>query len=129
MGLKLPTPNTTLKPTTNQPTKNPILLYFQISESMSLDERFEALMRNFEELRSQNGYMKKQLATFMSNQRRNLSSIPSSIPSESNQEDEEEVSNLFASSNVKEHVKLRRNHRAFNHFKDFKVKISEFEGC
>jgi len=39
-----------------------------MTSSMSLEERFEALMRNFEEVRGQNEYLKKQLAKSMSNQ-------------------------------------------------------------
>jgi len=62
---------------------------------MSLEERFEALMRNFEEVRSQNEYLKKQLAKSMSNQRKNLYGTPSHNSSESDQEDEGEVATLL----------------------------------
>jgi len=49
-------------------------------------------MRNFEKVRSQNEYLKNQLALSMRNQR-NLQGTSSFIPSDSTQEDEEEESN------------------------------------
>jgi len=51
---------------------------------MSLEERFEAVKKNYEEVRSHNEYLKKQLARTISKKRRNLQSTPSSNPSESN---------------------------------------------
>jgi len=38
-----------------------------MTSNIRLEERFEALMRNFEEVRSQNEYLKKQLAKSTSN--------------------------------------------------------------
>jgi len=67
--------------------------------STSLEERFETLIRNFEEVRSQNEYLKKQLATSMNNQRKSLQSTPSRQSFESERDHEEEDSNPFASSN------------------------------
>ena len=63
-----------------------------MTSSMSLEERFEALIRNFEEVRSQNEYLKKQLAKSVSNQRRNLRSTASHESFESEQHDEGEES-------------------------------------
>ena len=59
-----------------------------MTSSMSLEERFEALIRNFEEVRIQNEYLKKQLAKSMSNQRKSLRSTPSRESSESEQDRE-----------------------------------------
>jgi len=62
---------------------------------MTLEERFEALMQNYEEERHQNENLRKQFGQSMRAQRRNLQGTPSYIPSESNQENKEEVSNPF----------------------------------
>ena len=99
-----------------------------IASSMNLEEKFEALMRNFEEVRSQNEYLKKQLARSMSNQRRNLRSTPSRESSESEQDHEDEDSNPFASSNDEGRRRARRNQRSSHSSLDFKVEIPEFEG-
>ena len=55
---------------------------------MSLEKRFEALIKNYEEVRSQNEHLRKQLAKSMGNQRKNLYSTPSHESSESEHEDE-----------------------------------------
>jgi len=94
---------------------------------MSLEERFEALMKNYEEVRSQNEYLTKQLAKSMSNQRKNLCSTPSHETSKSEHEDEGK-SNPFASSSDEGRPRARRNQRNSNHSLDFKVKVPEFEG-
>jgi len=64
----------------------------------------------------------------MQNQRRNLCGTPSSILSKSNQEDEEEKSNPFASSSDEERGRPWRSRKDPNHSQDFKVEIPEFEG-
>ena len=46
-----------------------------MSINIIMEEIFEALMRNFKELMSQNEYLKTQLAKSMSNQRKNLHGI------------------------------------------------------
>jgi len=99
-----------------------------MTSSMSLEERFEALMRNFEEVMSQNEYLKRQLAKSMSNQRRNLRSTPSYESSEIEQNNQEEDSNPFASFSDEGHPRARRNQRNTQPSLDFKVKILEFEG-
>jgi len=85
-------------------------------------------MRNFEEVRSQNEYSKKQLAQSMSNQRKSLQSTPSRESSDSEQDREEGDRNPFASSNDEGRPKARRNKRSSHPSSDFKVEILEFEG-
>ena len=85
-------------------------------------------MKNYEEERRQNEYLRKQLRKSMREQRRNFHSTPSSLPSDSNQEEEEEDSNPFASCSEEDHARPRRNRRASNHFSNFKVEMPEFEG-
>ena len=99
-----------------------------MASSMSLEEKFEALMRNFEEVRSQNEYLKKQLAKSMSNQRKSLRSTPSHKSSESEHNREEGDSNPFASSSDEDRPRARRNQRNSNPSLDFRVEIPEFEG-
>ena len=85
-------------------------------------------MRNFEEVRGQNEYLKKQLAKSMSNQRKSLRSTPSRESSESEQDREEEDSNPIASSNDEGRPRARRNQRNSHPSLDFKVEIPKFEG-
>ena len=85
-------------------------------------------MRNFEEVRSQNEYLKKQLAKSMSNQRKILRSTPSHESFESKQNHEEEESNHFASFSDEGRPRARRNQRNSHPSLDFKVEILEFEG-
>ena len=63
---------------------------------MTLKERFDALMRNYDDMKNQNEFRRKQLAQSMKNQKRNLHGAPSSHSSESIH-GEEEDSNRFAS--------------------------------
>ena len=85
-------------------------------------------MRNFEEVRSQNEYLKKQLAQSMSNQQKSLQSTPSRESSESEQDREDGDSNPFASTNDEGRPRARRNQRNSHPSLDFKVEIPEFEG-
>ena len=75
---------------------------------MTLEEIFEALMKNYEEERLQNEYLRKQLGQSMRAHIRNLHDTPSSIPSESNHEDEEEESNPFSSFTEEDHARSSR---------------------
>ena len=73
-------------------------------------------------------YLRKQVGQSVRAQRRNFHT-PSSLPSESNQEEkEEETSNPFASFSEEERARPRSNCRTSNHFYDFKVEIPEFKG-
>jgi len=85
-------------------------------------------MRNFEEVRSQNEHLKKQLAKSMSNQRRNLLSTPSHESSKSEQNNDGEEINSFASSSDEGRLRARSHQRNSNPSLDFKVEIPEFEG-
>jgi len=67
-------------------------------------------MKNYEEERCQNEYLRKQLGQSIRTQRRNRHYTPSSLPSEYDQEEEEEeASNPFASSNEEDRARLRGN--------------------
>jgi len=68
-------------------------------------------MKNYEEERHQNEYLRKQLGQCMRAQRKKLDGTLSSIPSESNQEKEEEDTNYFASSSEEECARLRSSRR------------------
>ena len=93
-----------------------------------MEEIFGALMKNYEEVRSQNEYLRTQLAKSKSNQRKNLRYTPSHETPESEHEDEEEESNFFGSSSDEGRPRARRNQRNSNRSLDFKVEILEFEG-
>ena len=84
-------------------------------------------MRNFEEVRSQNEYLKKQHEKSMSNQRKHLRGTTSHNSSEFEHGDEGEESNPFASSSEEGCPRTRRNQRISNYSLEFKVKIPEFE--
>ena len=105
---------------------------------MSLEEKIEALSKNFEYLQArydekeaQNDYLRKQLDTFMKEKRRNLRSSSSSRKPGSNRvkRDEEEVLSDGSSNEDNSPRILRRELRQHNtHFNEFKVDIPEFEG-
>ena len=104
---------------------------------MSVEEKIEALSKNFEYLQAkydekeaQNDYLRKQLDTFMKEKRRNLRSSSSSrrIGSTRLRKGGEEALS-DESSNEDESPRFpRREPRQNNNFNDFKVDIPEFEG-
>lgn len=91
---------------------------------MTMEERFEALMRDHEELKSQNEYLRKQLSDSIKAKRRVVQSSKSSSSSEN-----EEGSNPFGSSSEEERSRRHRSgRRSFSNFNDIKVELPEFEG-
>ena len=104
---------------------------------MSLEEKIEALTKNFEYLQAkneekeaQNDYLRRQLDAFMKEKRRNLRSSSSSRRLGSTrvrQEEDEPLSD--GSSNEGDSPRFpRREPRQATNFNDFKVDIPEFEG-
>jgi len=104
---------------------------------MTLEEKFEALMKNYESLRiqneeikGQNEYLKQQLGESMKQRRKEMRSSRSSNSSESDQgEDNQEASHHLESSCDDEPFRRpRRNRRSTLSFGDIKVEVPEFEG-
>ena len=104
---------------------------------MSLEEKTEALTKNFEYLQAkyeeketQNDYLRKQLDTFMKEKRRNLRSSSSSrrLGSTQVRRDEEEALSDRSSNGSDSPRFPRREPRQNINFNDFKVDIPEFEG-
>ena len=104
---------------------------------MSVEEKIEALSKNFEYLQArydekeaQNDYLRKQLDTFMKEKRRNLRSSSSSRrPGSTRLRKGEEEALSDESSNEDDSPRFpRREPRQHHNFNDFKVDIPEFEG-
>jgi len=104
---------------------------------MNLEERFEALMKNYEhlqvqneEMTAQNEYLRKQLGESLKHKRRELQSSSSSRPpgSARGEEEEEEPHSNGSSSEDASPRTQRRGRRHSSNFNDFKVDIPEFEG-
>ena len=105
---------------------------------MSLEERFEALMKNCEFLKAQNEekeaqnlYLRKQLESSLKERRKAMRSSSSSRRSGSVRggKEKEEETYLGSSSGEDSPRILRREPRPQNtHFNDFKIDIPEFEG-
>ena len=105
---------------------------------MSVEEKIEALSKNFEYLQAryeekeaQNDYLRKQLDTFMKEKRRNLRSSSSSrrLGSGRVRREEEEVLSDGSSNGDDSPRFLGKEPRHPNpHFNEFKVDIPEFEG-
>ena len=104
---------------------------------MTLEEKIEALSKNFQHLQTkydekeaQNEYLLKQLDIFMKEKRRNMRSSSSSRgigSSQAKKGGKEALSD--ESSNEDESPRFpRRESRQPNNFNDFKVDIPEFEG-
>ena len=104
---------------------------------MSVEEKIEALSKNFQHLQAkydekeaQNDYLLKQLDTFMKEKRRNLRSSSSSRGIGSvqvRQGGKEALSD--ESSNEDDSPRFpRREPRQTHNFNDFKVDVPEFEG-
>ena len=104
---------------------------------MTLEERFETLMKSCEhlqtqneEMAAQNDYLRKQLGESLKHKRRELRSSSSSRPpgSARGEEEEEEPLSNGSSSEEASPRSRRRGRRHTSNFNDFKVDISEFEG-
>ena len=141
---KLPlNPNTTQSAQTQfHPTKNPSFKPCNhhpssMSSSMTLEEKIEALTKNFEyllakneEKEAQNDYLLRQLDAFKKEKRRNLRSSSSSKRLGSTRVRREEVEPLSdGSSNEGDSLRFsRREPRQAINFNNFKVDIPKFEG-
>jgi len=104
---------------------------------MTLEERFEALIKNCEhlqahneEMANQNEYLRRQLSDSLRHKRRELRSSSSSRPPGYAQEEEEEEEPLFGDSSREEGSRRhpRRRRRQSSNSNDFKIDILEFEG-
>ena len=103
---------------------------------MTLEERIEALTKNFEYLQAQNeekeaqnNYLRRQLDVFMKEKRRNLKSSSSSRRPGSARAREEDEPPFDGSSNGDDSPRFpRREPRQVTNFNEFKVNIPEFEG-
>ena len=129
-----PCPNTYL-------TKKPFQLCYYpcipMSSSMTLEQRFEAIMKNCEhlqarneEMANQNEYLRRQLGDSLRQKRRELSSSSSSRPPGSAWGEEEEEGPLSGGSQS-EGDSLRHPRRERRHItnsNDFKVNLPEFKG-
>ena len=107
-----------------------------MAASMTMDEKFEALMKNHEaltlqndEIWSQNEYLKRQLSESMKQKRKELRSSHSSNSSESDQgeEDHDESHHLNSSSEEEPLRRPRRHRRNAPNLGDIKVEVPEFE--
>ena len=108
-----------------------------MSSSMTLEERFETLMKSCEHLQSQNeemaaqnDYLRKQLGESFKQKRRELRSSSSSRPpgSARGEEEEEEPHSEGSSSEDVSPRSHGRGRRHSSNFNDFKVDILDFEG-
>ena len=103
-----------------------------MSSSMSLEEKFEALMKSHQvvsssnqELENQNECLRKQLGDVLKQKQQALASPTGSVHGE----DAEEGSNQMSSSSEEEPQRTtRREQRQPAHSNDFRVEIPEFEG-
>ena len=104
---------------------------------MSLEEKFETLLKNYEamrlqneEIKGQNEYLKKQLGESLKQKRKEVRSSRSSNPSGSDQDgvDYGEYNHLNSSSDEEPIRRPRRNVRNLPSFGDIKVEVPEFEG-
>ena len=107
-----------------------------MSTSMTLDEKFEALMKNYEALRLQdkeiknhNEYLRCQLGESMKQRQKELRIPRSSNSSESDQEEDnhDEGHHLNSSGEEDPCRRPRRNRRNASNFEDIKVEVPEFE--
>ena len=104
---------------------------------MTLEERFEAVMKNYEhiqarneELANQNEYLRRQLGDSLRQKRRELCSSSSSRPRSSGRGEGDEEDSLSGESRSEEGSPRhpRREGRQPTHSSDFKVDLPEFEG-
>ena len=104
---------------------------------MSLEEKFETLLKNYEamrlqneEIKGQNEYLKKQLGESLKQKRKEVRSSRSSNPSGSDQDgvDYGEYNHLNSSSDEEPIRRPRRNVRNPPSFGDIKVEVPKFEG-
>ena len=104
---------------------------------MTLEEKFEALMRNFEamrlqneEIKGQNEYLRRQVGESMQQKRKDLRSSRSSSTSGSSQEEEalEASPHIESPSDDEPFMRPKRHRRNQSNFGDIKVEVPEFEG-
>ena len=104
---------------------------------MTLEEKIEALTKNFEYLQAQNeekeaqnNYLRRQLDAFLKEKRRNLRSSSSSrqIGSARARREEDEPPSDGSSNGDDSPRFPRRKPRPAINFNEFKVDIAEFEG-
>ena len=102
--------------------------------SMTLEEKFEALMKNYEalrqqheEIKGQNEYFKRQLGESLKQKRKEIRSSRSSNSSDSEQEARATLC-LSSSSDEEAYGRMRRGRRTTSHHGDIRVEIPEFEG-
>jgi len=93
---------------------------------MTLDERFEQLMKINAEKDTQLEYLKKQLDYAMRNNRRDIQSSHSI--SEPNSDEDEIKGNPFASSEDSKERRPESSRRGEQVVMDFKLEISKFKG-
>ena len=101
-----------------------------MSGTMTLEEKFETLMKNYqtvtstnEELKSQNEYLRKPLGGNMKQKQKTFESPTGSVYGD------EEASNLIIFSGEDEPPRRTRGaRRTPNNSNDFRVKILKFEG-
>ena len=104
---------------------------------MTLEEKIEALTKNFEYLQAQNeekeaqnNYLRRQLDAFMKEKRRNLRSSSSSRQigsARARREEDEPPSDGSSNGDDSPRFPRRESRQAIN-FNEFKVDIPEFEG-
>jgi len=103
-----------------------------MSTSMTLDEKFEALMKNYEALRLQNKeiknhneYLRCELGASMKQRQKELRIPRSSNSSECDQEEDnhDEGHNLNSSSEEDPYRRPRRKRRNASNFGDMKVEV------
>jgi len=111
----IPQPKHVPKPNTYPAIKNPFYNFVVMSASMTLEERFKALMKNCES---------------MCQRRKEIRSSPSSNTSQSAQEegDENEPHSSGFSSREEPLRCIRRGRRHQPNLNDIRVKVLEFEG-
>ena len=97
-----------------------------MSSSLTVEERFEQLIKVNDEKDAQLEYLWRQLDQAMRNNRRELQSSRSTSVSHS--ADEESESNPFGTSKEDEVREPRRSQGGKQIYVDFKLEIPEFEG-
>jgi len=104
---------------------------------MTLEEKFEALMKNYEamrlqneEFKNQNEYLKRQLGESIKQKQKELRSSHSSNSSKSDQGEDNhgESHHLNSSSEGDPLRRPRKNRRNASNLGDIKVEVPEFEG-
>ena len=101
-----------------------------MSGSMTLKEKFEALMKNYQYLENKNEYLKKQLGESFNNKRRALHSDSANSSYQSHEEVDSQHNPLGTSSesdSEPRQIRSRRHHHKLFSF-NIKIEIPKFEG-